>query len=799
MDPFVQNLRVSIRSLARHRGFTVVTVLTLALGVGATTAIFSVVYGVLLRPLPYVEADRLVTFGQTSRRSPQEPVSGSSSHVNFRDWQGSATTIQEMALYTGGRAVISNQAEAEVVPIAFVTPGFFSVFKAAPILGRGFTEDENLPNGPRAVVISYGFWQERFGGRPDVLSQSVEISGVPWPVVGVAPEGFDFPNRARLWRPVRNDDEQCGRGCVYLNGIGRLADGASPAQAQEEMAAIAAALERAFPNDNTDVTVMVQTLRDRLVGNVRPALVVLLGAVALVLLIACANVANLVLVRGASRQTEIAVRTALGSGRRGVVAYLLTENLVLAAAGGICGLVVAVWGVDALKAMAPASLPRLDDVQFDGVTFLFALGMVVVTTILFGLGPSLQLARVPLAQAIGQRGSVGVSGRSWSRSALLLAEVSLSAVLLLGAGLLLRSLYALQATDPGFDPANITTFTVSLPAAHYPDEHVVQTHEQIDEAIAALPGVTSVARVSDVPLGPGENVLTFVRPDRPPPPTGQVPVALYNVVDSEYFDTLRVPVLAGRDFSPGDRAGAQRVVVISERMARTFWPGEDPVGRPISIGDQGPAIVAGVVGNVRSQTLAREADPQMYVPHAQVRNRTMTYVVQSSLDPAQVVAGARQVVQRFDRRLPLIAAGSLQSLVDNQLARPRFYLVLIGVFAVLAVSLAVVGIYGVVAHVVHERTREIGVRIALGASRRQVVGLMIWQGLRPGVSGVAIGLALALAAGRIIEGLLYEVTAHDLLTYAGVTAVLLLVVLVSSAVPAARASRLPPAAALRAE
>ncbi len=799
VDQVIQDLKVAFRSLARQRGFTLVVVFTLALGVGATTAIFSVVYGILLRPLPYVDSEQLVTFGQTLRSDPQEPVDGSSSHVNFLDWKRESKTIQPMALFSGGRAVISSQGEADVVRIGAVTPGFFDVFKAAPMMGREFTADENRAGGPRAVVVSFGFWQERLAGRADVLSQTVEISGVAWPIVGVAPRGFDFPAGARLWTPVRNDDQQCGRGCVFLNGIGRLAGGATPAQAQEEMRAIAAGLERDFPNANYDTTIMVQTLHDRTVGNVRLALVVLLGAVVMVLLIACANVANLVLVRGAARQTEIAVRTALGAGRRGVMSYLLTESFVLGAIGGAVGLVVSSWAIDLLKTLAPANLPRLEDVRLDTPAFLFALLLVLATTVLFGFGPSLQLSRIPLAQAIGQRGAVGGRRRTWARSTLLVAEVALSLVLLLGAGLLLRTLVALQDTPLGFSGDGVTTFTLSLPAARYPQAQVMPTFERLDEQLGAMPGVSAVARISGLPLGPSENVLSFTRPDRPPLPPGQSPSALYRVVDSEYFRTLAIPMLSGRVFEPGDREGSPPVVVISRKMSETSWPNEDPIGRPIQISGREPATVIGVVGNVRSQTLVSEAQPEMYVAHAQAGNRTVNYAIKSSLDAAQVIGSAREIVRQIDPRLPLISPTSMEELVDVQLARPRFYLVLIALFAVLAIVLAAVGIYGVVAHVVTQRTREIGVRMALGARRGEVVLFMLLQGLRPAALGVALGLGVAVAAGRVIQGLLYEVQPHDPLTLSAVTVGLLSVVVVACVIPANRASRIAPAEALRGE
>jgi putative ABC transport system permease protein len=801
MDRLIQDIKVALRSLGRHRTFTSVAVVTLALGVGATTAIFSVVYGILLRPLPYVEADRLVHFGQTGRRAPTEPVSGSTSHLNFLDLQRTARTIAPMALFSAGRAVISHDGEADVVPMGTVTPAFFDVFKVAPVMGRAFTADEDRPTGPRAAIVSYGYWQERLGGRADVIGQSIDISGVPWPIVGVAPRDFDFPRGARLWLPIRANDETCGRGCVYLNGIGRLAPGVSAAAAQQEMSTIAEGLERAFPGDNFDTTVMVQTLHDRTVGSVELALVVLLGAVLMVLLIACANVANLVLVRGASRQSEIAVRAAMGAGRRGLLSYLLVEHLVLAVAGGALGLVFAAWGIDLLKGLAPTNLPRLADVQFDAPTFVFALLVVTATAVLFGLGPSLQLARVPLSAALGQRGSVGSSRRNWTRSAMLVAEVGLSVVLLLGAGLLLRSLAALQQTNPGFDAGGLTVFTVSLPPARYPVEQVAPGHERLDTALAAMPGVTRVARISGLPLGPSENVRSFLRTDQPPPAPGQGPGSLYRIVDPDYFQTLKIPLLAGRHFEPTDRDGAPPVVVVSRRAADAFWPGEDPIGRSIRFTDDGVATVVGIVANVRSQTLARDAQPEIYAAHAQsgARGRTVAYVIQSALGTPQVLPAAREAVRTFDSRLPLIGPSAMADLVDEQLARPRFYLVLLGLFAVLAIVLAAVGVYGVVAYIASQRTREIGVRMALGARRDQVVTMMLWQGLRPGLAGLALGIAIAAGAGRAIEGLLYDVRPHDPSTFVGVAALVLLVIAAACAIPARRASGVAPVEALRGE
>jgi putative ABC transport system permease protein len=793
-----RNLRIALRTLWRQRAFSITAIATLALGVGATTAIFSVVHGILLKPLPYVEPERLVHLGQTARSAPASPVDGSSSHLNFLDWQRASRTIAPMAMYSAGRAVVTDRDGADVVRVGTVTSEFFSVFKVSPLQGRGFEGDNHLAGGPRAVVVSYGYWQDRLGGRDDVVGQTIEIGGVPWPIVGVMPRGFDYPNGARLWLPLRADDSQCGRGCVYLNAIGRLVDGATPEAAKDEMTAVAAALEREHP-DNSDVTVMVETLEDRTVGSVRQGLVILLAAVALVLLIACANVANLVLVRGLARQNEIAVRTALGARRREIMAYLLTENLVLAFVGGAFGLVLAIWGVDMLRALAPLNLPRADEVRFDAVTFAFAVAVALLTTMLFGLAPSLQLSKRPVVRSLGQRGTLGAGQTRWARSALLVAEVGLSLTLLLGAGLLLRSLSSLQHIELGFVPDHLTVFTVSLPPARYPADRVVSTHEELDARLAAIPGVSSVARISGLPLGPSENVLSFRRLDQPPPPPGQAPNALYRVVDPDYFPTMQVAVVRGRGFETGDRDGAQGAVVISERMAEMFWPGEDPLGRPLGISGRGPGVVVGVVANVRSQTLAAVAQPEMYVPHAQAQSRAMTFVVQSTQDSAQVLAAARQVVRRYDARLPLIGPSAMQALLDEQLARPRFYLMLLALFAVLAVSLAAVGLYGVVAYVVTQRTREIGVRMALGAARGEVVALMLWQGLRPAIAGMAAGAGLAYLGGRALSGLLHEVQPHDPATFAVVVAMLFVVVIIACAIPARRASGVAPADALRGE
>ena len=801
MTGFFQDIRVACRSLLKDRVFSLVAVLTLALGTGATTAIFTVVNAVLLRPLPYHDADRIVALWQTARDNPRPSEGGSVSHVNFRDWKADARSFDAMALYSRANMVLAGLGDAEAVQGAVVTPGFFDVFNARPIIGRAFTDEDNLPTSPGFVIVSHGFWQERLGGRRDVIGQQIEISGKPREIIGVAPAGFSFPAGARLWMAVRNDDAKCGRSCVYLDGVARLSPGVTPASARQEMTLLARRLEERFPADNTNVTAGLSTLQDQAVGSVRLALFVLLGAVVMVLLIACANVANLLLVRGSAKRAELAMRAALGGSRLRLLRQLLTENTVLALAGAALGLLLADWSVSGLKLLAPPSLPRLGEIALDRAAYVFAIGLAAACTIVFGLGPALKLSGVPLATLLHGRGTSARSRSLRGRGLLLAAEVALSLVLLSGAGLLLRSLWQIQAVDPGFTPANLTIFDVSLPPARYEDAPaVVRGFEQLDERLSALPGVDWVARISGLPLGPSEDVFSVRRTDKPAPPPGQVPSVLYRVVDEDYFRTLGIPLVAGRGFDGNDRAGAPAVVVINRQMAGKFWPGEDPVGKGIDIDDErGVRTIVGIVEDVRSQDLTKPAQPELYLAHAQRASARATFVVHGSSATVSVLAAARNVVQQFDPKLPLLRPGSMQQLVDEASARPTFYLVLLALFAGLAVALAAIGVYGVVAYSVGQRTQEIGVRMALGASARDVVRLVVWQGVQPAGVGLAVGLATSLAAGRVIGSLLYETNPADPLTLAGTTGLLVAVVLVACVVPSRRAARVPPAVVLRGE
>lgn len=796
----LQDLGYALRSALKRPGFTIASLVTLALGIGATTAIFSVVEGVLLRPLPYEEPDRLVVFGQVGPQTPPTAV-GPVSHLNFLDWREQSRSFDAMALFTRASMAVTGMGEAELVPGAQVTADFFRVFRAEPVLGRTFTVEETRAGGPLGIIVSHAFWQERLGGAPDVLERTLEIGGVSRPIVGVAPAGFEYPRGARLYAPVRADDEECGRGCVYLAGVARLAPGASVEVAHADLGAIAERLEAAYPASNTGTGARVRSLVDHSVGNVRDALWILLAAVFMVLLIACANVANLLLVRGTARAGELSVRTALGASRRRILAQLMTENLLLALAGGVLGLLVASWTLDMLRAVAPADLPRMDGVALNGTALLFASGLVLFATLVFGLAPALHVVRGPLSGRMLEvaRGTAG-PGRGWGRFAILTAEVALSAMLLLGAGLLLRSLQHMNDVDPGYETAGIAHFSIGLPSRYETPERAVQFFTELQERLGAVAGVEATGLVMPLPLGPSVYATSVQRTDRPVEP-GQTPSMLLRTLDEGGLRVLRIALLRGRLFDAGDRHGAQPVALINRSAAEQYWPGEDPVGRQVDVGvglgfAEEPRTIIGVVEDIRALSLTEVPQPEVIVPYAQAGSGFAT-VVMSARDLPAALAAARREVRALDPNLPLIRPGTLAGNIGEQTASTRFYMMLLGLFAVLALVLAAVGIYGVVAFQVAGRSREIGVRMALGARVQEVVRLVVWQGLRPALAGLALGLAVAAAAGRVIAGLLYDVRTHDLLTYAGVTVLLVAIVIAACLVPAGRASRIPPASALR--
>ncbi len=805
LDTLRQDLSFAFRQLFRNKGFTLAAALTLALGIGATTAMFSVVNGVLLKPLPYPEPDRLVSFQRHVESTGR--ISQSLSQPNILDLQDQSPSLSRVTGYSGVRRTLTGMGEPEIIRGAQVTQGLLETFAMGPAIGRDLLLEENTPDGPKVVVMGHSFWVDRFGGDSGVIGRTLILDGEAHEIVGVAPVGFEFPRGAQYWLPAYLDLEDCGRGCSFLRAVGRMSSDASVDVTQEEVTAIAVRLEEAYVDSNHAVRFQVMALGDAQVEDSKTALLVLLASVVMVLLIACANVANLLLVRGQSRIGEIALRAALGASRGRVVTQLFVENAVLAVFGGGLGLLFAYMGLDSLLKLAPSTLPHLDQVKVDGQVLLFTLVTGSVVALLFGLLPALRLARTPLSGALkeGGRARLGGAGRDRSRSLMLIGEVALSLMLLLGSGLLLRSFSQLSAVDPGFDSEDIHRFSVSLPNVRYQTpEEWIGFFESLEERIAALPGIHSVGSILGAPLGSTRINASFEQPDRPPPPPGQDPEALYRVVTPGYFQTVDIPLVRGRRFEPQDRLGAQPVVMVTQSFADKFYPGEDPMGRPIlpqvSLGleEEVPRTIIGVVADARYEDLSEDPLPTFYVPQGQVGADFLTVTVRASPGLSPITA-IRDVLREMDPNLPMRDVEEMTVVLDRSLGPARFNLLLLGIFTGLAVLLAAVGLYGVVSYLVSQRTRELAVRMALGAPGERVIRMILGQGIRPALVGIGLGLGGALAGSRLISALLYGVEPTDVASYLGATTVLMVVVILATVVPAVRASRIAPMQALKQE
>lgn len=806
MDVFRQDVRYAFRSLRARPGFSTIAVLTLALGIGATTAMVSVVRGIVLRPLPYPESGRLVTVWESPPEEATSLDGGYLSHPNFRDVRDEIGGIESIALVDGTNLTVSEDGGAVLVRGARITPGFFEVFRLPLLRGREFTEAEDVYGGPKVAIVSPAYWRDRLGGREDVLGSTIRIGGEAYEIVGVAPPGFRYPDEAQIWIPAQNDEEGCGRGCVNRGSVARLAPGASVGSTRRALEALAARLEARYPESNTDVTFAVATLQDVTVGDVRPALWILLGAVGMVLLIACANVANLLLVRGRARLTELAVRTSLGADGRRIFRQLMTESGLLALLGGLGGVGLAVWGIDRVLALAPDSIPRIEEVGLDPLTLAFAGLLVALTTLVFGLAPAIALSRIEASRALrqGGRGDVtgGRSGRG--RTAILASEVALSVILLVGAGLMVRSLARMSEVRPGFDASGITLFRLSLPSARYSPDQRVAFIDRLSERLTAVPGVEGVAVMVAPPLSGVTIFGGFTRTDRPEPEPADEPSAMWRAAGAGALDMLGIPIVAGRSFRTTDRRESEPVAIVTRRLAREYFGDVDPIGRQIDVQvstgypDDLPRTVVGVMGDIRGLRLTRAPVAELVIPYAQAA-AGFPHVLLRGRDPAALLDAARRELRALDPELPLMQPGTMDQLIEEQLAQPRFYLLLLSLFAALAVVLAAVGMYGVVAYAVSQRTREIGVRMALGARVSQVVKLVLWQGLRPALFGIALGVLAAWWGGSLMRGLLYEVAPQDPITLLAVPVLLLAVVILACAIPARRASRIPPAIALRSE
>ncbi|HZG54139.1 MAG TPA: ABC transporter permease [Pyrinomonadaceae bacterium] len=812
MGTVLQDLRYGLRTLWKSPGFTYIAVLALALGIGANTAIFSVVNTVLLRPLPYNAPDRLVWLWETSPRNdiPKEVAS----YPNFDDWRQQNQNFESVAGFTGTTASLTGtDGEPERLPGAAVLGDFFTVLGVEPMLGRKFLPEENEEGKHRVVILSHGLWQRQFGSDAQIVGRQIGLNNAQYTVVGVMPPNFQHPNpearrRVELWlaMPV-NESMRNGRRSDFLSVIARLKGGVSVEQASAEMTTIAARLEQQYPETNSGWGVIVQPLHQRFTGDVRPALLMLLGAVGFLLLIACANVANLLLARSSTRLKEIAIRTALGAGRGRIVRQLLTESIVLSLLGGALGLLVAFWGIDALLAISPGNIPRLESVGIDRQVLLFTLGISLVTGIVFGLAPALTVSNPNLNEMLkesGRSSSEGVRGRRL-RNALAVAEIALSLVLLVGAGLLIKSFLRLQDVKPGFNPENLLAAELVLPTSKYAEnQQVVNFYDQLLQQLAQQPGVQGVAATSALPLGGGGDVLAFSVEGRALGSTERVPDAESRIISPDYFRTLQIPLRSGRLLDQRDNQQAPRAVLVSETLARKFFPGEDPVGKRITFGNPQAADVqwlnvVGVVGDVRQSGLDEEPYAQVYRSYLQAPRRALTVIVRTAGAPLNMLDPLRGQIRALDRQQPLYNARTVEQVINDSIARPRFNMLLITILAVVAMILATVGIYGVVSYMVTQRTHEIGIRMALGARPLDVFRMVLRQGLLLAVLGVGSGLVAAFALTRLLSSLLYDVRSTDIVTFAGVSALLTAVVLLACYIPARRATKVDPMVALRYE
>jgi len=804
METIFKDVRYGIRSLGKHPGFTAIGVITLALGIGANTAIFSVVNAVLLRPLPYDDPERIVWLWDTQPQLATTPTS----LPDFLGWRDQNRSFDHLAAFQSGNMFIDAGDGTTDTPVGLVTPDLFSVFHVSPILGRTFTDEETLPGRFRVAVLSHSMWQKRFGSDPNVLNRTIQLNGAAYTIIGVMPAGFSYPDRTELWRPLPIDPAKLDPGPHYLSVVGRLKRGVTLAQAQADMSVIAARLSQQYKEKNAGHGVKLERLGNVVVGDIGLALYVLLGAVGFVLLIACTNLANLMLARVGARQKEIALRTALGASRLRIVRQLLTESIMLAIGGGVVGLLLAFWAVSWVVSLSADTIPRAREISIDPRVAGFTLFVSVVTGVLFGLAPALQVSRPDLTDALKESGRSTAGLRTNRlRSALVVSEVALSLVLLVGAGLMIRSFEKLNEVDPGFKPAEVLTLGVAFLRVKYPEnEQVAQVFSQILERVSATPGVLSAGAISDLPLT-GSNISdSFTIEGRPPIAKEAEPSTEYHIVTPRYFESMGIPLLSGRDVAPTDTRQSPNVVVINDVFARRHFAGENPLGHRLKLQGQerDPLLIVGVVGNVRNLALDEQPTPEVYVPFLQDPlfpdyQRSMTMVARSNSDPGAVAGPLRAAVTSVDKSLPVYALKPLTEHLHDSLARRRFNLILLTVFSCVALALASVGIYGVISYGVTQRTHEMGIRMALGAKPRDVLKLVVRQAMLLALGGVGLGLIASFALTRLMKGLLFNVSVTDPMTFVAIAILMSLIALLACLMPARRATKVDPLVALRYE
>jgi putative ABC transport system permease protein len=814
MNTLLQDIRFGLRMLLKSPSVSIVATIALALGIGANTAIFSVVNAVLLQPLPFPNPNSLFAVWETAPALGRQR--GSHSYPNFLDFRAQNTVFERVSSYHGGDFIMTGRGEPERLQGVVVTTDLFPLLGVQPELGRTFLPDEDKPTETgRVVVISHSLFQRRFGGDPSIINQAITLNGIRFTVVGVMPRSFEFPiqnDPVELWTTIAGDasgsEPVTGqRGAHFLRVIGRLKSGVSPEQAQAEMSTIGARLAQAYPDTNTNRSLRIEPALTALVGDVRPKLFILLGAVACVLLIACANVANLLLARATGRHKEMAIRSALGASRVRVIRQLLTESVLLSLAGGAVGLLLAVWWADLLVALGKDDIPRAIHVGIDWRVLGFTFGVSLLTGLIFGLAPAFHSSKTELVDTLkeGGRGTSEGARRNRVRNVLMVTELAIAVVLLVFAGLLIQSLWRLQKVNSGLQPENVLTFNVVLPEIKYKTDNQAQFFIDLKQRLQTTPGVVSSSFVFPLPLSEELFVISFEIEGRPMAPTDH-PAADFFTTGVGYFKTIGIPMIKGRDFDDRDKHGSTPVVIVTEKFAHDYFPNEEAVGKRIRPGigtfdnEQTPwREIVGVVGDVRNRNLDTAPPAAYYVPQTQVPFTQLVGVIKTSNEPHSLISAVTKEVGAMDQDVPVFAVKTMQEYLSTSVAGPRFSTTLLSIFAAVALVLTVVGLYGVMSYSVAQRTNEIGIRLALGAQSRDVLLMIVRQGGTLILVGLVIGLGGAYAVTRLITSWLFGVTAKDPFTFAAVAVLLAIVALLACYIPALRATKVDPMEALRCE
>ena len=803
MEKLLQDIRYGLRILVKHPGFTIVAVLALALGIGANTAIFSVVNGVLLSPLPFSNPDRLVIIWETNAQ--QGLDDWTVAPAKFIDWRDNSQSFEQVAAFWPYQA--SNlyfSGEPERIHSAAVSHELFQVLGTPALVGRTFLPQEDSPGNDQVVIISHALWRRRFNSNPGLVGSALRIDGKSYTVVGIMPEGFSFPERAEMWLPIAfSPAETKNREAHIVRVIGRMKPGLRLDQAQSEMAVLANQLEQQYPSTDSGWGVKVVPMLDQLVGKMRPALLILLGSVGLVLLIACANVANLLLARAASRQREIAIRTAVGATYKRLIRQMLTESIALGFIGGALGLLLSYFALRLLVAAIPEEVPRMQNIQINGWVLGFTLLVSLLTGVAFGLAPALRYSRPDLNETLkdGFKGSTRGVGNKGLRGLLVVAEIAISLVLMIAAGLMIKSLSHLQRVDPGFRSTNILTAQIRLASTKYAEDNQrAAFYQQVIKRVEQLPGVESAGAISTLPLG-GDN-LTFylIIEGRMPQSQSEMLTTNFRIVSPNYFTTMNIPLKKGRFFNEHDTETSPRVSIVNETLANKYFPGQDPIGKRISIvifDEPVEREIIGVVGDVRHSTLDAEPGSEVYDTYLQTPSPFMTLAVRTLTPPAGMGPSVRSAVRDVDTEQPIFNLKSMEQVVSDSLVLPRLSTVLFAVFAGVALFLAATGIYGVVSYSVAQRSHEIGIRMALGAESSDVLKLVLAQGVKLASVGVAIGLVVAFAATRLLSTLLYGISVTDPITFVAVSVFLISIALLATYIPARKAMRVDPLVVLR--